>query len=104
LLNPAVRAAKPPSGPAWVDEIKHDDGFRLLVCRKGAAVRCFTRRGHDWADRFPAIAEAAKRLRPQSFLIDGEGVVCRPDGGTDFEALRVGRRTHEVTMVAFDRI
>jgi len=38
----------------------------------------------------------------QSFLIDGEAVVCRPDGVSDFEALRVGRRAHEVTLVAFD--
>jgi hypothetical protein len=36
------------------------------------------------ADRFPAIVEAA---RAQSFLIDGEAVVCRPDGLSDFAAL-----------------
>jgi bifunctional non-homologous end joining protein LigD len=38
----------------WVQEIKHD-GYRLMVRRVGARVRCFTRGGHDWADRFPAI-------------------------------------------------
>jgi ATP-dependent DNA ligase len=27
-------AAKPPSGPDWVHEIKHD-GYRLIVCRDG---------------------------------------------------------------------
>ena len=94
------KAARPPSGPDWVHEIKHD-GFRLLVRKEGSRVRCFTRGGHDWADRFPAFVEAAKRLRPQSFLIDGEAVICRPSGFTDFDALRVGRRTHEVTLAAF---
>jgi ATP-dependent DNA ligase len=31
-------AAKPPSGPDWVHEIKHD-GFRLIVRRDSNAVR-----------------------------------------------------------------
>ena len=39
-------AAKPPAGPDWVHEIKHD-GYRLIVRRDGAAVRLFTRRGHE---------------------------------------------------------
>jgi bifunctional non-homologous end joining protein LigD len=53
-------AAKPPSGPDWVHEIKHD-GYRLIVRRDGEAVRLFTRRGHDWTDRYPAIAAAVAR-------------------------------------------
>src|SRR4051812_46872711 len=98
-----TKAVRPPSGPEWVHEIKHD-GFRLMVRKEGARVRCFTRGGHNWADRFPAIVEAAKRLRPQSFMIDGEAVICRPDGVSDFDALRLGRRAHEVTLAAFDLI
>ena len=45
---------RPPSGPLWVHEIKHD-GYRLMVRRDGQRIRCFTRNGNDWADRFPAI-------------------------------------------------
>src|SRR3954453_20644134 len=97
------KASAPPSGPEWVHEIKHD-GFRLLVHREGPRVRCFTRGGYDWADRFPAVIEAASRLRAQSFLIDGEGIVCRPDGLSDFDALRYRRRGHNVTLVPFDQI
>jgi ATP-dependent DNA ligase len=67
------KAARPPTSPLWVHEIKHD-GYRLMVRRDGARVRCFTRNGHDWADRFPAIVEAAARLQAPSFLIDGEAV------------------------------
>ena len=52
------KVARPPSGPLWVHEIKHD-GYRLMVRRDGARVRCFTRNGNDWADRFPAIVDAA---------------------------------------------
>ena len=38
------------------------------------------------ADRFTAVVEAGSRLRAQSFLIDGEAVVCRDDGVSDFDA------------------
>jgi len=96
---PAIKASAPPSGPEWVHEIKHD-GFRLLMRRVGARVRCFTRGGYDWADRFPAIVEAARRLRAQSFLIDGEVIVCRPDGLSDFDALRYRRDGYSATLVA----
>jgi ATP-dependent DNA ligase len=44
------KLARPPSGPLWVHEIKHD-GYRLMVRRDGSRVRCFTRNGHDWGDR-----------------------------------------------------
>jgi len=98
------KAAAPPSGPLWVHEIKHD-GYRLMVARRdGLRIRCFTRNGHDWADRFPAIVDAAQRLKAQSFLIDGEAVIVRDDGTPDFHALRSRRRGHEVVLFAFDLI
>jgi bifunctional non-homologous end joining protein LigD len=63
-----------------------------MVRRDGPRVRCFTRNGYDWADRFPAIVDAALRLKAQSFLIDGEAVIARDDGLPDFRALRSKRR------------
>src|SRR5437764_10129658 len=89
-----TKAPRPPSGPQWVHEVKHD-GFRLMVQRDGARVRCFTRKGHDWADRFPAIVEAARTMKAVSFLIDGEAVNFRYDGVSDFNALRSRRRDHD---------
>jgi bifunctional non-homologous end joining protein LigD len=59
-----------------VHEIKHD-GYRLIVRRDGKAVRLFTRRGHDWTERYPAIAAAAAKLRAKSFTLDGEAVVSK---------------------------
>jgi bifunctional non-homologous end joining protein LigD len=59
------KAARPPSGPLWVHEIKHD-GYRLMVRRDGLRVRRFTCCGHDWADRFPAIVNAALRIKTTS--------------------------------------
>ena len=96
-----IKAVWPPSGPLWIHEIKHD-GFRLLVRREGSRVRCFTRGGFDWAERFPAIVAAASRIRAESFLIDGEAIVCGPDGRADFDALRSRRRDRDVVLFAFD--
>ena len=97
------KVARPPSGPLWVHEIKHD-GYRLMVRRDGARVRCFTRGGHDWADRFPAIVEAALRIQASSFMLDGEAVVVSDDGRPDFHALRTRRTGHAVVLYAFDLI
>ena len=94
---------RPPSGPLWVHEIKHD-GYRLVVRRNGSRVRCFTRNGHDWADRFQAIVDAALRITAASFLIDGEVVIARDDGTPDFHALRSKRRGREAVLFAFDLI
>jgi hypothetical protein len=68
FVEPCIRP-KPPSGPDWVHEIKHD-GHRLIVRREGEAVRLFTRRGFDWTDRCPAIAAVAAKLRARSFTVD----------------------------------
>jgi ATP-dependent DNA ligase len=36
-----------------------------MVRRDDARIRCFTRGGYDWADRFPAIVEAPSGSRPR---------------------------------------
>jgi bifunctional non-homologous end joining protein LigD len=93
-----------PSGPQWVYEIKHD-GFRFICRRDGDRVRVFSRRGNDWTDRVPLIAEARKALRVKSVTIDGESVVCRQDGVSDFDRLRasVGRLgSRDAFLYAFD--
>jgi bifunctional non-homologous end joining protein LigD len=68
-----IKASKPPSGPDWVHEIKHD-GYRLIVRRDGPTVRLYTRNAYDWTVRLPAIAAAAQRIKAKSFTIDGEAV------------------------------
>jgi bifunctional non-homologous end joining protein LigD len=97
------RAERPPSGPGWVHEIKHD-GFRMMVRRDGAGVRLLTRNGHDWTDRFPLIAEAAGALKVRSFLMDGEAVACDGDGMPSFDRLRYRRGDGTVFLWAFDLI
>jgi bifunctional non-homologous end joining protein LigD len=94
-------AAKPPSGPGWVHEIKHD-GYRLMVRRDGDTVRLFTRRGHDWTDRYSAIASAAANLRAKSFTMDGEAVVTGADGVAVFDALHRRHKATNAMLYAFD--
>jgi hypothetical protein len=86
------RAERPPSGPGWVHEIKHD-GFRMMVHRDSAGIRLITRNGHDWSDRFPLIAEAAGALKARSFLLDGKAVACDRNGLPSFDRLRYRRGT-----------
>jgi bifunctional non-homologous end joining protein LigD len=52
-------AAKPPSAPGWLHEIKHD-GYRLMAKRSGRRVRLFTRNGNDWSELFPAVVVAVE--------------------------------------------
>jgi bifunctional non-homologous end joining protein LigD len=96
-----TRAYRVPSGPGWVHEIKHD-GYRLQVRREGDAVRLFTRRGYDWTGRYPAIGVTALPLRARSFTLDGEAVVCGPDGVAIFDALHRRGTVTEAMLYAFD--
>jgi bifunctional non-homologous end joining protein LigD len=96
-----TRALKPPAGPEWVHEIKHD-GYRLQVRRDGDVVRLFTRKGYDWSGRYPAIAVTALKLRAQSFTLDGEACVCGPDGVAVFDALHRRGTVRDAMLYAFD--
>jgi len=98
LPSPAER---PPTGPGWIHEIKHD-GFRMMVRRDSAGVRLLTRNGHDWTDRYPLIAEAAGALQVRSFLLDGEAMACDGDGLPVFDRLRYRLQDGRVFLYAFD--
>ena len=94
-------ADKPPSGPEWVHEIKHD-GYRLMARRDPVGIRLLTRNGHDWAPRYPLIVEAVNALKVRSCLIDGEAVCCDDNGLAVFEPLRHERQGRHVFLCAFD--
>src|SRR5262249_41241061 len=98
LPSPAER---PPSGPNWIHEIKHD-GFRLMARRDAVGVRLLTRNGIDWSGRFPLIAAAAGDLKVRSCLIDGEAVACDGDGLSSFDRLRYPGKDGPVSLYAFD--
>jgi ATP-dependent DNA ligase len=98
-----VLASRPPPGPGWVHEIKHD-GYRIIVRRDGPTVRLYSRNANDWTARLAAIATAARRIRAKSFTMDGEAVVLGPDGLSLFEELRRQEAADTAILYAFDLI
>jgi bifunctional non-homologous end joining protein LigD len=99
----ATSVDKVPSGKRWVHEIKFD-GYRVQVHLRDAAVKIFTRRGHDWTNRFRKIAADAWHVSAGSAIMDGEVVVPSADGTTDFSVLQneLKGRSKKIVLVAFD--
>jgi DNA ligase D-like protein (predicted ligase) len=94
---------EPPEGKHWVHEIKHD-GYRTQIVIDHGDVRVFTRNGHNWTDRFPYLARAARSLECKSAILDGEAVVQDDYGRSDFEGLRsaIQAKSHNIILYAFD--
>ena len=93
----ASPTTNPPSGGAWVHEIKFD-GYRLLARIDGARVRLVTRSGLDWTAKFPSVQKALEKLPIVSAFLDGEVIVETERGTPDFGALQ-----HELSEGHSDR-
>jgi bifunctional non-homologous end joining protein LigD len=96
-----MMAPRPPSGPFWLHEIKHD-GFRVIARKDSKRVRLYDRLGNDLTQRFPLIVEAAAWL--PSCTIDGEAVVCDDSGVPSFDLLQRRQRDDRAFLCAFDLI
>jgi bifunctional non-homologous end joining protein LigD len=83
----ATLAEEAPAGDAWLHEIKWD-GYRLGARVQNGRVTLLTRRGLDWTQRFPPIAEALARLPASTAYLDGEAIVENRVGIADFGALQ----------------
>ena len=92
---------RPPAGAGWLHEVKHD-GWRILASKQGDRVQLWTRHGAAFKDRFSRIAESVRDLNADEALIDGEAVVLRNDGRSDFLALLTKWVGARATLVAFD--
>jgi len=93
---------QPPSGPAWVHEVKFD-GYRLQLRVEDGKARLFTRKGLDWTAKFAAITKAAADL-PDT-IIDGEVCALDHNGAPDFAALQAALsdgKTEPLIFFAFD--
>jgi bifunctional non-homologous end joining protein LigD len=98
-----TKAPQPPTGEAWLHEIKHD-GFRVIARKDGDRVRLYSRPGGDLTYRFPLIVESLPRLRSRSCIIDGEAVACDDNGMPSFDRIRYRRHDASVFLYAFDLI
>jgi ATP-dependent DNA ligase len=79
-----------PDGEGWIYEPKWD-GFRALVFRDGAEVYIQSRDLKPLNRYFPELEEPLRAVGgPEArFVLDGEIVIARPDGGLDFDALLI---------------
>jgi bifunctional non-homologous end joining protein LigD len=100
----ATAVASAPEGDDWLHEIKYD-GYRLLCFIEEGRVRLTTRNGRDWTDRFAAVAAEAVHLPVRRAVLDGEVVVLRKEGTTDFQALQNffrSRTPAKLSYIIFD--
>jgi bifunctional non-homologous end joining protein LigD len=96
----AAEIGTPPPGERWVHEIK-EDGFRTQLHRHAESVTLYSRGAHDWTQRYAKVAEEALKLPGGDFVIDGEMVVPRADGTTDFFALSKAVAGHDSAPLQF---
>jgi len=94
-------AEHPPHGPNWIHEINHD-GFRIMARREANDVQLITPNGNDLVNRFPHIAVAVAAIPAQSCLIDGEVIVCDPNGLAVFDLMLGYRAIARAVFCAFD--
>ena len=103
FIHPArpLLTTTPRSGPEWIHEVKFD-GYRLIARKEAGRVVLWSRYATDYSATFLRIAEAIRALPVDHVMIDGEAVVFRPDGYSDFTALRTNRGAAQASLVAYD--
>jgi bifunctional non-homologous end joining protein LigD len=101
----ATQASGLPANGRWIFEIKFD-GYRMLArCDGAGKPRLFTRNGHDWSSKMPALIEELAALNLKDTWLDGEVAVLGPDGLPHFNALQNafdGKATRDITYFVFD--
>jgi bifunctional non-homologous end joining protein LigD len=75
--------------PNWVYEEKYD-GVRMLAYKEGSKVSLFSRNAIDRTERYPKIAEAIAKLKPDTLALDGEIVIFDEDKVSRFQFLQKG--------------
>ncbi|MEU5001239.1 ATP-dependent DNA ligase [Streptomyces sp. NPDC021622] len=88
-------------GPCAVEEKL--DGIRVQVHRDGGDVRVYTRTLDDITDRLPELTAAARELKGERFILDGEVIALGGDGRPrPFQEVagRVGSRVDVATAAA----
>lgn len=100
----ASPAKSPPTGPAWVHEIKYD-GYRMACRIAQHEARMVSRNDRDWTGDFPALARALARLPAEAAWLDGEVVAFDAQGRTRFQALQKALSaadSRDLAYLAFD--
>jgi len=87
----AQRSETLPSGEAWCFELKLDGIRAIGWAEPSGTVHVYSRRGHRLEQAFPEISEALELLARRTgnaFVLDGEIVAAKAEGGPSFEDLQ----------------
>jgi bifunctional non-homologous end joining protein LigD len=87
--------------PNWVYEEKYD-GVRMLAYKEGSKVSLISRNAIDRTARYPKIAEAIAKLKPDTLALDGEIVIFDEDKVSRFQFLQ--KSEGQPTFALFDCI
>jgi bifunctional non-homologous end joining protein LigD len=85
----------------WIFEEKYD-GVRMLAYKGGSKVSLISRNAIDRTERYPKIAEAIAKLKPDTLALDGEIVIFDSDKVSRFQFLQKGEG--RPTFAVFDCI
>ncbi len=100
----ATLVDKAPGAARWIHEIKFD-GYRIQARLEHGKVKLLTRKGLDWTDKFPTVAETVGKLPADTALLDGEVVSEDEYGISRFsllqQDLKAGRHDR-IVLYAFD--
>jgi ATP-dependent DNA ligase len=83
-----------PAGPNWLHQLKLD-GYRMHARLDGGRAEILTRRGNDWTEKHPTIANTIAGLPAQNAYLDGELCGVLPDGRTAFNLIQNATDTGE---------
>jgi len=106
FIEPALATLvdKAPEAARFIHEIKFD-GYRVQARLDGRKVKLLTRKGLDWTDKFPTVADTVAKLPADAALLDGELVSEDKDGISRFSLLQEdlkNRRHDRMVYYVFD--
>jgi bifunctional non-homologous end joining protein LigD len=96
---------RPPGGAGWIHELKFD-GYRMQLRVEDGDARLRTRKGLDWTEKFPEIAEAAGKALSDG-IYDGEVCAVDAQGVSNFSALQAALsdgKTERLIFFVFDAL
>jgi bifunctional non-homologous end joining protein LigD len=102
-LEKATLTKNVPVSESFVYELKYD-GYRFLAIKAGRSVRLVSRRGLDWAEKFPSIVGAVAELAPKELAIDGEVCALDAHGVPSFNLMQNARGNVPIVYIVFDAL
>jgi bifunctional non-homologous end joining protein LigD len=97
----ATLVDSPFNKPNWIYEEKYD-GVRMLAYKEGSKVALISRNAIDRTERYPKIASAIAKFKPDTLALDGEIVIFDEDKVSRFQFLQ--KSEGQPTFAVFDCI